>query len=327
MTSRDSSQPTLSLITVTWNHRGELEPYLAALEKSRAETSLQLEPIIVDNASSDGTAASIREQLPWAVVIENATNTGFALGCNIGLERATGEYLMLLNPDAFVNSKALEGMVAFLRDHPRAGAVGCTLLHDDGRPQISAYAPLGATSYLLNQSFIYPVLEKLKKLIALVIPPGRKPRRCGYLMGACIMLRRDVYTKVGGLEPSYFMYSEDADWGERIRRAGHDVVFLPHLTMEHRQKGSSRRAREFTFRRLYRSTVHYANRNLTGAAHRNLMLVMKLDMTLRIPIYWVLSLALPGRREALRERIRSVRRLLAIIDARDPDLFEDPPPR
>ncbi|MCC6546473.1 glycosyltransferase family 2 protein [Candidatus Sumerlaeota bacterium] len=327
MRTDGAAQATVSIVTVTWNHRREIDPYLDALQRTCTESAHNLEIIVVDNASSDGTAAYIRGRDPAVDVVENPVNSGFAEGTNIGLRRGRGDHLMLLNPDALLNAKALDGMIAFLREHPKVGAVGCALMHEDGKVQISAYPPMDAKSYLLNQSLIYPMIEKVRKYLLRAMGPAKKAQGCGYLMGACVIVPRRVFEEVGGMEPSYFMYCEDADWGARIRAAGWKVVYLPYLTMTHGQKGSSRRAPEFTFRRLYRSVVHYANRNLKGAARRRLLAVMRVDMRVRLPIYALLGLISPSKRQRYAERRESVRKLIRIASTGDPDLFDDPLPR
>lgn len=311
--------PILSIITVTWNHRDEIEEYLEAIESAGKSCRYPIELIIVDNASSDGTAQFVKERLPWAKVIENQSNTGFAVGCNIGLEAAMGDYLLLLNPDAFAEGSALEAMMRFLVKNNRVGAVGCLLRHDDGLPQISAYSEMGPLSYALNQSMLYPVRERLRKFFFRLGIRRRRPYECGWLMASCTLVPRAVYEKVGGLEPSFFMYCEDADWCQRIRVAGHAVIHMPNVSIRHRQKGSTKRAPEYTFRRVYRSVLHYANRQVHGFRREVFQFVMLTDMYLRLPVY-----RLVGGRE---ERVNSVRQLIAIIKARDPDLFDDPPPR
>lgn len=327
MRNDHAPQATISIVTVTWNHREEIDPYLNAVARTAKESRHQFEVIVVDNASSDETAAYIRSRNPDINVVESPTNTGFALGTNLGFQRATGDYLMMLNPDALLNAKALDGMIDFLGSHERAGAVGCALLHKDGSVQVSSYAPMSAKSYLLNQSFLYPVVERLRKYLLCVLPPAKKAQGCGYLMGACVIVPRRVYEEVGGMEPSYFMYCEDADWGARIRAAGWRVAYLPYLQMEHGQKGSSRRAAEFTFRRLYRSVVHYANRNLKAGARSRLLLAMRVDMMLRLPIYALIGWFSPAKRQRYAERRASVRKLIRIAATGNPDLYDDPLPR
>lgn len=319
--------PLLSVITVTWNHRDELEPYLAALEKTRDKLPFQLEVVIVDNDSTDGTADYIESRSPWVRVVRKDTNTGFAEGCNIGFREARGTYFMLLNPDAMATADALGGMVKYLEDNPAVGAVGCLLVHEDGLPQFSAYAPMGPIPYLLNQSMIYPVVEKARKILWKAgFMRSDKPRKCGWLMGSCIVVPRAVWEQVGGFDASYFMYCEDTDWCHRIRMAGHDVVFLPGLRMIHVQKGSSRRAAEWCFRRVYRSNLHFANLHKKGLSRLLFRATMLADMLVRVPVYMVLSVVLPGKGPFLRGRTRSVVRMIRIVWAGDPDTFDDPPP-
>ncbi|MCC5877659.1 MAG: glycosyltransferase family 2 protein [Candidatus Sumerlaeia bacterium] len=322
-----SGQPRLSVVTVTWNHRDELEPYITALEETRRDLDFSLEVVIVDNDSADGTADHIEERAQWIRVIRSGRNAGFAEGCNIGLREATGDFLMLLNPDALATAKALGGMTNFLQRHPRVGAIGCLLTHTDGLPQFSAYAPPGPLPYIANQSMIYPVIEKArKKMWSMGFFRGTKPRRCGWLMGSCIIVPRAVWEEVGGFDPSYFMYCEDTDWCHRIAATGRDVVFHPGYTMLHAQKGSSRRAPEWCFRRVYRSNLHFANMHMEGAGKALFRATMMADMLLRIPVYTALSLVMPGRREFLRERVRSVRKMVTIVWSGNPDLYNDPPP-
>jgi hypothetical protein len=322
-TAPSTAAPLLSLITVTWNHREELDGYLAAIERCRATWRDRLELVIVDNASADDTAGFLAQRVPWANVIRNGVNAGFAEGCNIGLAAARGDFLMLLNPDAEVNDRALSGMIRFLRRNPRVGAVGCQLLHDDGLPQISAYPRITASSYLRNSSIAYPLFERLRKLQWKLGLGPKGPVRCGWLMGACVVVPRAVYQRVGGMDATYFMYSEDADWCERINQAGRWNVYLPQLTMRHRQKGSSRRAPEFTFRRLYRSALLYANKNLRGTEYAAFVTAMAADMIVRLPVYAAYSLIRPERRA----RLGSVWQLLRMVIARDPNLITDAPPR
>ncbi|CAN5354811.1 hypothetical protein BH09SUM1_BH09SUM1_25300 [soil metagenome] len=321
-----AAAPTLSIITVSWNHRDEIAEYLRHVEAARAKCKFPIEMVLVDNASADATAELVKRDFPWVTLIENEKNEGFAVGCNIGLERAASDYLFLLNPDAYADAPALEAMIEYLQSHRDVGAVGCTLLHEDGQPQISAYPEMGPLSYAMNQSMFYPIREKLRKFFMRIGFRHRHPYECGWLQGSCILVPRAVYEKVGGLEASYFMYCEDTDWSQRIWKAGFKNVELPNVSMLHRQKGSSRRAPEYTFRRVYRSVVLYANIHITGARRDMMDRVMLADMRLRIPVYTLVGILKPSRKPAIKDRIASVRQLIKIIKARDPDLFEDPPP-
>ena len=316
----------LSIITVAWNHRDEIGEFLNHVRKAEKEAGFSIEMVLVDNASSDGTADFVAEHYPWVNLVRNARNEGFAPGCNYGLQRASGKYLLMLNPDAFANGRALRGMIRFLKKNPSAGCVGCKLLHADGLPQMSAYAGLSPASYWKNHSIVYPLIEKVRKWRDCIGRDSRGPRSVGWLMGSCLMVPRRVYEKVGGLEPSFFMYAEDMDWCHQIRQAGWKVVFLPNYSIIHRQKGSSRRLREFCFRRLYRSIVHHTNRQFHEPEKSRILGAMLLDMYLRLPVYTLLSLLKPAEREAYRARLQSIHRMIEIIRARNPDLYQDAAP-
>ena len=317
----------ISLITVAWNHREEVDRFLAAISESQLDTHLSIELVLVDNNSTDDTAEYIASRHPWVVLVRNTVNAGFAQGCNDGLAKATGDFLMLLNPDAYANAGALRGMAEFLRARPDVGAVGCLLLHDDGLPQFSHYGEVGATTYLLHSSMFYPVMERLRKQ-AWRLGFGRStaPQPCDWLMGSCIMVRRDVYNRAGGLEPAYFMYSEDADWCRRIRDAGFRIFHLPGFSMQHSQKGSSRKRREFTFRRLYRNIVMYSQRHLSTVQQSRLKAMMIFDFQCRLIAYRILGLLKAGEREALGDRVKSVRLLLGVFRSGNIGLIDEQPP-
>lgn len=318
--------PLLSTITVAWNSGDALRPFLDALEKARNDAPFPIEVIVVDNASADGTADRIARDAPWVKLVRNDANLGFAEGCNQGLAAATGEFLLLLNPDCFANAKALAAMVRYLESHPRVGATGCLLMHDDGLPQRSAHDEPSPWSFLFSNSLLSPLLEIPGKLRHRVLPPSKQPRRCAWLMGSALMVRREVFKKVGGLEASYFMYCEDTDWCRRIREAGWQIVHLPGGAMTHSHKGSARRAPEFTFRRLYRSLLHYANRHMTTAQRDRYCRALVVDLKCRQPLYRLLAMLRPGRAAGYRARIESCKRLVKIVASRNPDLFDDPPP-
>ncbi len=320
-------RPHLSIISVAWNHADEIGEFLSGTAEAITRSGLRGEIIIVDNASRDGTADMIAERFPGVLLIRNEANRGFAEGSNQGLAVARGRHLLLLNPDARANGSALRALVRFLDRHPAVGAVGCALLHDDGMPQQSAFPRLSPCSYILNHSMIYPVIEEARKRLWRLGLRRHRPYRTGWLQGSCLAVRRRVYTEVGGLDPSYFIYCEDADWCERIRVAGHAVVHLPNIAISHRQKGSVRRAPEFCFRRVYRSLLHFANLHRRGFEHAAFRAVMTADMAARLPVYALLALLRPSRRAALEERRASVRLLLRVLRHGDPDFLPDAPPR
>jgi len=326
----------LSVITVAWNGREMIRSHLALLDRCREALPGGIEVVLIDNASIDGTADMVEVEFPWVVLVRNEENLGFAMGCRQGLERGRGEYLLLLNPDCEAKAGPLLAMIDFLHRFPEVGAVGCRLLHADGAKQKSAYRDQTPLRYILYHSALSPLLHAMRKggraLFRFMRLPvdrwedQRAPRRCDWLMGACIMVPRRVYKQVGSPDPLYFMYSEDADWCRRIRAAGHAVYYLPGPALVHRQKQSSARSREFTYVRLYRSLLMLCLRHMPPDAVAGMRRVVLIDMTLRRAIFPLLALLRPGRAAVQQERLRATRRVSAIWRRLDPAFDPDPPP-
>ena len=279
------ARPLVSVLTVFWNGADEIDRFFRAIDRCRARLPFELEMIAVDNASEDGTADLITERFPWARLIRNDENVGFAPACNQALEASRGRMALLLNPDCEADPEAVAGMARFLKSRKSVGAVGCLLLHGDGLPQDSFHREPGAWSYWGTHALVSPPLLKLRKLGHRFFGASTRPRKVAWLMGAAMMVRRDVFRRVGGMDPEYFMYSEDADWCRRIREAGFSVVHLPQFQITHHHGTSARRRPEFTFRRLYRSLLMYSCKHHQGWRHLSLRGAVLLDMVLRVPIY------------------------------------------
>lgn len=326
----------LSVVTVAWNGRDLIRNHLGAIERCREMLRFGIEVVLVDNDSSDGTPEMVEREFPWVALIRNDTNLGFAMGCRQGLERARGDFLLLLNPDCEATPFSLVSMMDFLHRFPNAGAVGCRLLHADGTPQRSAYRDHTPWRYILYHSAASPALYSAKKVVrgtlrAVGFPCERwesrkKPRPCDWLMGACIMVRRRVYEETGSLDPAYFMYSEDADWCRRIRAAGYGVYYLPEPAMLHRQKQSSHRSREFTYVRLYRSLLMLCLRHMPPDSVLAMRRVVLADMALRRWIFPVLTILKPADASIQRQRRTATRRVAEIWRRMDPEFDPDPPP-
>jgi hypothetical protein len=332
----DGDTPALSVVIVAWNGRELLGRCLDALDGCYRELPDPLEVIVVDNASTDGTPDMIAANYPGVRLICNPANLGFAEGCRQGLEHARGKYLLLLNPDCEASPRALLAMMDFLRRFPEVGAVGCRLHHADGTTQRSAYRDPGPAGHLVTHSALSPLLHGVsriarqwKLLLGVDVEGGesaRPPRRCDWLMGACIMVPRAVYEKAGSLDPAYFMYSEDADWCRRIRAAGYAIYYLPGVAMLHRQKQSSSRTREFTYVRLYRSLLMYAQRYCPPGRLRMFRRIVLADMTLRLALFPLLALLWPSEAAMRGEQQRASRKARMIWKKMDPDWDADLPP-
>ncbi len=254
-------EPTLSIIIVNWNTGALLCECLRSI--ARETPDLPHEIIVVDNASTDGSADLVRRESPAVRLIESGANRGYAGGNNLALPAVRGAFIALLNPDTRIEDRALERLVAFLRARPQAGAVGPRLL-DPGR----RYAVRNGGW----QPTIGTVLAHYGGLSRLL--PGRvrglhtiadRRQRVGWLSGACLVVRRAVVAEVGPLHEEWFMYAEDVEWCDRIAGRGWQLWYEPAARVIHLDRRStSQRERRFSTLWAHGLHHHYVRRSRAG---------------------------------------------------------------
>jgi len=234
--------PRLSVIIVNYNAGHVIDKCLSACwEFAPAEGEMEI--IVVDNASADGSAETLamREDI---VFVRNRRNEGYAAANNQGLAKARGEYLFLLNPDVIVTPGLCEGMMNFLDETADAGVVGPALLSPNGRVQESFRRFPNIFNLIGNRrSLLYrwwPRNPFSRRGFYLDIDLGR-PARVDFVAGAAMMLKRALVDLIGPMDAKYFMYVEDADFCRRARDAGFYTYLLPHLSALHYWGESSSR--------------------------------------------------------------------------------------
>jgi GT2 family glycosyltransferase len=241
--------PDLSVIIVSWNVRDLLRACLRSIldacpEYSRGadpEGAPQIEIIVIDNASTDGSPEMLRTEFPQVQLVANDGNRGFTAANNQGLDLSHGRHLLLLNPDTQVVGDALATMVRHLDEHPTVGALGPQLRYPDGSLQSSRRRfPTFATA-LVESTVLQEWWQdnRILRRYYLDGTPDDSIQAVDWVVGACLAVRRQAYEQVGGLDEGYFMYSEELDWCRRIVDAGWDVVYLPTATVIHHEGKSS----------------------------------------------------------------------------------------
>ncbi len=231
----------ISILTVSWNVRELLRQCLRSIRQQTAEGKRQVEIIIVDNASSDGSVEMLRNEFPDTRVVANSENIGFTRGNNLALAMAHGRYLFLLNPDTQLRPNALETLTAYMDAHPRIGIVGPQLYYADGSLQSSRRRfPTLATAFLestkLQQWF--PQNRVLARYYMLDTRDD-ETQEVDWINGSAMFVRREAYDQVGGFDEGFFMYSEELDWCYRIKQAGWKIIYLPAAQVTHYEGKSS----------------------------------------------------------------------------------------
>jgi UDP-glucuronate 4-epimerase len=231
---RKPRDPVLSVIIVNYNAGRLIAKCIDSCWKN-APADGELEVLVVDNASTDGSAEAlaVRDDV---VFIRNRQNVGYAAANNQGIARARGDYLLLLNPDVELGPGVCDELMNFLDENPDAGIVGPALVNPAGRLQES-YRRFPNLLHLLGnrRSLIYRLWPRnpfSRQGFYLDLELGG-PAKVDFLAGAAMMFKRELVDLIGPLDPKYFMYVEDADFSRRARDAGYYTYLLPHLTVLH----------------------------------------------------------------------------------------------
>lgn len=240
---------TLSIIIVSYNAREDLERCLRSL--AAAPPAVAHDITVVDNASTDGSAAEIREAWPRVNLIELRDNAGFSGGNNAGIRATAGELVLLLNSDTVVPPGAIDGLIARLRAHPEAAVAGPRLVDGRGRLEISfgrMISPLAEVRQKL-QGRLYdrrfgPVERRVASMAA-------AERYVDWVSGACLLVYRADAEAVGLLDERFFLYTEDVDFCASIRARGRRILFTPEAQITH-LRGRSRATAPQTTQAAYR---------------------------------------------------------------------------
>lgn len=246
----------LSIIIVTYNPGNILYDCLHSL--ANGVSDLHTEVIVVDNASQDGVVQRAAEQFPHVKFIYNADNKGFAGGNNQGLALASGRHLLLLNPDVIVKPGSLKNLADFLEANPSVGIVGPRTFDGTGKPSLTAHIPYTALSIIwkyagLNTIFPYYFYGRFRD----AVEHGMKPVIVAWVQGCCLMVRRNVFEKIGGLDEKFFLFAEEPDFCERALQAGWKACFVPTSQIIHFESTAVSRYPERKIRAYHISPLHY----------------------------------------------------------------------
>jgi hypothetical protein len=273
-----SVPPPFAIIIVNWNVGDMLAGCLRSVEADLAESQLEGQIWVVDNASTDGSVAMLRRDFPRVQLIASEKNLGFAGGNNAAL-RAIGfvdkppspfrrgaggevdlpEAILLLNPDTEVQPGALRALFDFLKSNPQAGIAGARLVYGNGSFQHSAFAFPGLWQLAFD---LLPLPDQLVESSL----NGRYPRsayasgrpfRVDHPLGAAMCVRREAIQQVGLLDERYRMYVEEVDWSKRIVAAGWAVYCVPAAQITHFGGQSTGQVRLSSFINLWTSRYQF----------------------------------------------------------------------
>jgi len=246
----------LSILIVNWNTKDYLLQCLDSIFQTVRRSSWEI--FVIDNGSVDGSGEAAQKRFPSIRLIENERNLGFAKAMNQGLQQSSGRHSLLLNPDASIKEGAIERMLSFMETHSEVGAAGGQLLNEDGSKQNSiANFPSLATE-LFNKSFLRRMFPKRF--------PGKErnyfePIEVDSVIGACMIVSREVMEQLGLMDEDYFLFLEETDWCYRMKKAGWKVYHLPEAEIYHVQGKSAEAEKKRAKVEYYRSRYYFFRKN------------------------------------------------------------------
>lgn len=232
------TSPWLSVIIVAWNAKRELRACLDALGESS-----EVEIIVVDNASNDGTVTMLQHSYPGVMCVANEVNAGFGRACNQGAARARGDYLVFLNPDTVTQVNELQTLKTFLEAQPNIGIVGPQLRYanDSIQPSCRRFPDVFSTVLLLLKiHLIVPGLWPFRKHFMTAFR-HETLRQVDQVMGACMMMRRKLFEELQGFDTRYYLWYEDVDLCRRSYDLGYLTMFVPTAVVHHQLSSAFRR--------------------------------------------------------------------------------------
>lgn len=234
--------PSISIVIPTHGTRELTLRCLESLAASPLTGTAGMEVILVDDASGDGTAEAVREGHPGVVVLRNETPQRFTRSANLGLARARGEILLLLNSDTEVEPGGLGRLLEVFGREPRLGIAGALLHYPDGSPQWSGGREPSLAWFFALTSGLPALLERLPVYRRAKPLDPKEPVRVDWVTGAAMAFRRAVWESAGPLDEGFRFYAQDLDFCVRARRAGWNVEIRPEFAVLHHHGATIGRA-------------------------------------------------------------------------------------
>jgi hypothetical protein len=319
--------PVLSIIIVNYNSTSVLTACLSSIRESRF--TFPYEVFVIDNASDESTEELTRI-FPSVQFIFNASNCGFAFANNVGISRANGSHILLLNPDTIVNANSLKPMISYLEEHPEVGIVGCKIFDANGQIEHSTHSfPTVLKEFVHANDFLKIFLDYNSKAGMLFTGllnmkalesywDHDSIREVDHVTGACMMVRREAIERVGLLDEAFFLYNEEVEWSYRMKKAGYKSVFLPDSSIIHlfgystKQRVQKQVVNKLLLER-YRGMFYFFQKHYGFMKLLALRLIVAEGFALRLAVSYIKRLnPLRGRPFPLDETIY-VRKILTLV--------------
>jgi GT2 family glycosyltransferase len=304
---------TLSIVIVTWNAKNYAAECLDSLRTLMPKP--EIEVLVVDNNSSDGTPELIREKYPEVVLIQNRENLGFARANNIGIRESAGEYVGLINSDVRVLNGCLEQMQAYMNANREIGVLGPRMLDAKGHASRSYMRSPTLWRYFCRALALDDLFPRSKLFGSYTMNyfDREQTAEVDVLNGWFWLIRREALNQVGPLDETFFMYGEDIDWCKRFRDRGWKVVYYPKTESIHYGGASSSKAPVRFYIEMQRANLQYWRKHFNPFSQALYFAIVFGHQILRLLGYGLLSASKSRRADASFKAKRSISCMLWMV--------------
>lgn len=283
----------VSIIIVSYNTKNLLKKCLSSIFKFTK--GVIYEVIVVDNASKDSTTKMVEDEFHQVELIKNNENVGFGRANNQGSREARGKYLFFFNSDAYLADNVLPKLIKFMDKNKEVGVLGPRILNPDGSIQQSAgfFPDLPQVFFWMSFLDDLPFGDRLRPYHVDHDRFYERERKVDWVTGAAIMIRREVFQKVGGFDKKIFLYGEEVELCLRMKNAGFDILFSPVGKVIHLGRGSFEKSNVGAIVGEYKGLLYFYSKYKSTWQKFLLSLLLKMGAIVRILIFGMIQ----GRKE------------------------------
>jgi len=295
----------VSVIIVNWNTKELLRDCLSSVYEHAG--NIDYEIIVIDNASTDGSASMVKNDFRQVILIKNSDNRGFATANNQGMTVAKGRYVLLLNSDTIVLDNSIANTVRFADENPRAAVTGCRVLNPDRTLQRTCFMFPSILNMLLSITYLYKLFPKSRFF-------GREQmtwwgrndvRQVDVVTGCFMLVRRKAIEQAGMMDEQFFMYGEETDWCYRFRQKGWKVMFAPVGEIIHFGGQSTAQKPVAMIVQLRLSILKFMKKHYSRPAYLIARLLVALFFAIRLPAWMAKALIRPAARNEAAIKIKA----------------------
>jgi GT2 family glycosyltransferase len=295
----------VSVIIVNWNTKELLRDCLSSVYENAGDIDYEI--IVIDNASTDGSAEMVKNDFQQVIIIENSENKGFATANNQGMAIAKGKYVLLLNSDTVVLDNAIAKTMSFADENPQAAVTGCRVLNPDRTLQRTCFMFPSVLNMLLSGTYLYKLLPKNMFF-------GREQmtwwdrndvREVDVVTGCFMLVSREAIEQVGVMDEQFFMYGEETDWCYRFRKKGWKVMFIPAGQIIHFGGQSTAQKPVAMIVQLRLSILKFMKKHYSRPAYLLARFLVAMFFAVRLPVWLGKAFIRPAARNEAAVKIKA----------------------